>query len=180
MEPTNEELRAADEMSNLGQEIGGSPAPEPAETEPPTEGEELFRELLEHLTQELPDLGPLLGGLFQSVKRDEAEHSRQMELVGDHLRAAMAEANLEQNESASPEAETLEWGIWKSNCGCLHLGAPDGRGGWAKSFADVEPEKLEEVVRSLARGLSHAALTLIGALMEDGPEEGESAPSETP
>lgn len=156
--------------------FGSRPPEEPSAPS----GEELFRELLEHLEAEMPDVSQLLGGLFQAAQRDEKAHSAQMELVGDHLRAAMAEANLEQNESGSPEAETLDWGIWRSACGCLHLGAPDGRGGWAKSFAEVDPEQLEEVVRDMARSLAQVAMTLIAALLEEGPEEAESAPSETP
>lgn len=173
-EPPGEEPVAYTPLDQLRREFEEEHG-EPVEP-PPAEGEEMFRELLEHLEAEMPDVGQLLGGLFQAAQRDEKAHAAQMELVGDRLRAAMAEANLEQNESGSPEAETLEWGIWRSTCGCLHLGAPDGRGGWAKSFAEVEPEKLEEVVRDMAQSLAQVAMTLIAALMEGPPEEASETP----
>lgn len=123
-----------------------------------------FEELLEFLQAELPDLGNLLAGFMNSVKRDEAQHDAQMELVSAQQRAAMAEADQEQNASESPEATTLAWGMWKSECGCIHFSVPDGKGGWASSMEQVEPEKLVEVVQSMTRSLGETGLTMLRAL----------------
>jgi hypothetical protein len=130
----------------------------PAEEPAPSEGEAMFQELLAHLESQL----------FGPAARDEKRHNAQMEMVGDHLRAAMAEADLEQNGSADPEAETLAWGIWKSDCGCLHFGVSDGKGGWAKEFDDVDPQKLAGIVQDMAQSLAQSAMSLLVALAESG------------
>lgn len=136
------------------------------ETPEPKSDEPEFEDLLKFLEEQIPDLDGLLGGLFSGAQRDVEKHDAQMELVADHLRAAMLDADQEQSASDSSEAEPLAWGLWRSQCGCLHLSVPDGKGGWATNVEDVEPEKLLEVINGMVRGLGEAGLTMLRALAE--------------
>ena len=140
------------------------PRMEPINNDQPQQDEPQFEELLELLQAELPDLGTLLASLAGSVQRDEKKHDAQMELVSAQQRAAMAQADQEQSASDSSEAEPLAWGLWRSQCGCLHLSVPDGKGGWASNIEQVEPEKLLEVINGMVRGLGEAGLTMLRAL----------------
>lgn len=97
--------------------------------------------------EEIPGLDGLMDylmGQFGQLEEKAAEHAaheERMKVVSASMRDSLSAADAAIEEEF--DHDRLSWGIWKSKCGCVHLGLPNGKGGWA-----TRPEELEEVATS--------------------------------
>lgn len=122
----------------------------------------------DHETAEgVPGLEGLMDYLVQQFSApDPAElesrlaHEERMKTISSAMRDSMVGADEKLGEEHA--SDRLAWGLWKSGCGCIHLGLPDGKGGWA-----TRPEELEEVATSAQiKEIIHAVAQTGVLLME--------------
>lgn len=115
-------------------------------------------DLLDYLTQFFGEETP---SEEEAARR--AAHEERMKEFSATMRDSMVSAD----ESVPDEfaEDRLMWGLWKTKCGCVHLGLPNGKGGWATHPDELEEcatsEELKDVMHAVAQtGLLLAEVAL--------------------
>ena len=125
----------------------------------------------DHETAEgVPGLEGLMDYLVQQFSAaDPAElesrlaHEERMKSISSAMRESMTAADgilAEENRE-----DRLTWGLWKSGCGCIHVGLPDGKGGWATRPEELEGVATSAQIKEIIHAVAQTGVLLMGVAL---------------